>query len=501
MKNKLFILLAAFVLSVTSCNDWLDVKPGTEQTTDIMFESYQGYKDALTGCYMKMKQRAIYGENLTMTTVEYLAQHWDLERGYSGTTADALKRWDYEDDNVKSTLQSIYAGLYNVIVQANSILLAMPETGKEAIENNAAREIIEGEALAIRAFCHFDVLRLFGQMPSGAQKQVRLPYSEEVSREPVSYYDYNAFVGKIEDDLLKAEKLLESDPFIVYDRNTVNALGATPGLVTDEYLRYRPLRLNYWAVKALQARFYLYTGKPEKAYTTAMAVINAENPDGARKFTLQTITSSTTNYALPDEGLFVLNSIQMSDYIPTLFYRIGTSLIYLYMSPTKLASTEMFGEPVVSSSNNRYRYLWDHERRNMYNEACPVLLKYDQTDVATLSASVQMLSRQIIPLFRLSEMYLIAMETSSETLAEVNRLYETYRLARDILGTTFTSKEQVMEMIVKEYRREFFGEGQMFYTYKRMRANRMLWTTDANTTVTESAYVIPLPTTEFDPNL
>lgn len=67
-----------------------------------------------------------------------------------------------------------------------------------------------------------------------------------------------------------------------------------------------------------------------------------------------------------------------------------------------------------------------------------------------------------------------------------------------------------MDMIVKEYRIEFFGEGQMFFTYKRMGTEHMLWTEKSDVEgpggglpalATEAAYIIPLPLTEYDPNL
>lgn len=499
MKNKILIILAVSLASATACNDWLDVKPRTEQTADDMFETYQGYKDALIGCYMKMKARGLYGEHLTMTTIEYLAQHWDFGGGYNGNLADPAKKWDYEDFYLKAEVKNIYSGLYNVIVQANDILAALPKTGETAIKHADTRAIFEGEALALRAFCHFDILRLFGQMPSGGAKKVKLPYSENVSFDPVAYYDYAAFCAKIEKDLLAAEKLLlESDPFVPYSRTTVNASDYNYSLHNpDLFLRYRPLRLNYWAVKALEARFYLYTGQTRKAHAAALAVINARNQDETGKFALSDITDQTTRFALPDETLFALNSPDMKDYIPVLFRRENSTRIYLYMSPEKLET--MFGEPEETSTNNRYKYLWDHEVYIGDGVYCPVLKKYDQSN---LSGSVldQMLKEQIIPLLRLSEVYLIAMETSDD-MAEINALYDTYRIKRNIVGTTFSSKDEVMEMIIDEYRRELFGEGQMFFTYKRTGAGRMLWTDDENTVVGESAYVLPLPATEYDPNI
>lgn len=62
----------------------------------------------------------------------------------------------------------------------------------------------------------------------------------------------------------------------------------------------------------------------------------------------------------------------------------------------------------------------------------------------------------------------------------------------------FKSQEDLRAEIVNEYRREFFGEGQMFFTYKRMGATTMLW---RNEDVSEENYIVALPDTEYNPNL
>ena len=38
----------------SSCNDWLDVKPQGQTEEEDMYTSYEGFKNALIGCYMKM---------------------------------------------------------------------------------------------------------------------------------------------------------------------------------------------------------------------------------------------------------------------------------------------------------------------------------------------------------------------------------------------------------------------------------------------------------------
>ena len=120
------------------------------------------------------------------------------------------------------------------------------------------------------------------------------------------------------------------------------------------------------------------------------------------------------------------------------------------------------------------------------------LTKYIFSD----NASNKNLYYQLIPMLRMSEIYLIAMEASTD-LNEVNTLYKAYMTSHNVTTMPeFTSLDEAKTYIVNEYRREMFGEGQMFYTYKRIGATTMLWD---STTLTEDAYILPLPETEFDP--
>ena len=112
-------------------------------------------------------------------------------------------------------------------------------------------------------------------------------------------------------------------------------------------------------------------------------------------------------------------------------------------------------------------------------------------------AENQTINSQIIPMLRMSEVYLIAMETSTD-LAEVNSLYQKYMIEHAVVNmSNFSTLEDAREWVVNEYRREFFAEGQMFYTYKRTGAAEMLW---RDQPVDEKDYILPLPRTEYNPN-
>ena len=85
MKRILLYITLFATLSLASCNDWLDVKPETQTDEKDMFESVSGFKNALTACYIKLNSKNLYGLSLTITDIEFMAQHWNYqESNYRG---------------------------------------------------------------------------------------------------------------------------------------------------------------------------------------------------------------------------------------------------------------------------------------------------------------------------------------------------------------------------------------------------------------------------------
>jgi hypothetical protein len=123
MKKYTYILFLIFAgMAISSCNDWLDVKPDTQVEEDNMFKNYQGYRSALTGCYMSLASTSIYGERLTMTNIESLADLWYMTDASVHSDDYNLMNHNYTQDDAKSAIKSIYGELFNVIVQANMII-------------------------------------------------------------------------------------------------------------------------------------------------------------------------------------------------------------------------------------------------------------------------------------------------------------------------------------------------------------------------------------------
>lgn len=487
MKNIAIMTLFTGILTLTACNDWLDVKPQTQVESNELFRKEKGFKDALTSCYTKLNSENLYGKSMTLTDIEFLAQHWDTKAG-DYQDAALIKNFEYTTTYAENVFKDIYKELYNTIAQAN-IVLENLKTNGDVIKKERLRSVIEAEALGIRAFCHTDVLRLFGQLPQNATKQVSLPYAETVSIQPIPYYSFAEFTGLILRDIKAAQALLKDhDPVFQYtfsqldndDKAEGNQDGAAE--LEDDFLFYRRFRFNYYALEALKARLYLYTNHPAEAYEAAKKVIDARDPAGRKMLTLGGAADFGKDYyALPSECILALSNSS-----------IGETAQYLFTEYGLFLNNSHYSNLFQGQETNNRKSTWKKNGQNPL--PIWIIKKYEQPSKdAYTSTHKQLVKHQIVPLLRLSEMYLIAIETAPSA-SEANTLYTEYMAARNVNAATFKREE-----ILKEYRREFFAEGQMFFTYKRLGATNMLWKNDRE--ISESDYLVPLPATELKSNL
>lgn len=489
--KKIYLYTALLCSSMlTACNSWLDVTPETEQKESDQFSSYEGFCNALTGCYLDLADQDSYGERLSITNIESLANLWYFDDYCYRYEDKDLASHDYTTSYAEDAIQEIYAQLFKTIAEANLIIKNGAEKGN-VITDATLRNTIIGEAYAIRAYCQFDVLRLFGQLPQGATQRVSLPYSETTSIDEMPpYYDFDAYVAKLKADVKQAETLLkDNDPACYYSFDDLKG-----SEVVDSYFNYRQSRLNYWAVLGLEARVLLYLGEKDAAYKQAMSLINA-TLNGNPVITMSGVSDFNAGYKLmPSECLFYVSKYDIKD--NTLSFLIGGETSKGFGSKTLGLTSSMLNELYSGcqvASHNRYLNWWNRNVMNSFGTYMVTTTKYYWED----TVKNQMLYYKLVPMLRMSEIYLIAMECAP-TLNESNRLYTDYRLQHAVPNDPdFTSQEELTEFLNGEYRREFFAEGQAFYYYKRTGATKMLW---RDAPVSESEYILPLPITEYNPS-
>ena len=451
---------------ITACNDWLEVAPQAEKEEAEMFEKEVGFRNVLIGAYIRMKSNNLYGEDLTYGSIEMLAQHWTN----TDDLGKYLKAYNYEQSVVETKINSFYGNLYKVIADVNGLLNNI-DARKEMFEGNNF-EIIKGEALAIRAFCHFDVLRLFGPVPTNLSEGTILPYVTTVSIVPNHLVSYNDFTTKLLADLNEAERCLEAnDPILTASIKELSTLEVAQD---DNFLCDRQMRMNYYAVCALKARVQLWLGNKNEALKYAQKVIDAKDPNGNVMFRLGSATDCANgDLIFSSEHIFNLNVYNLSDFkisAANTFYTNSTALKYFWASET---------------TDIRRGKMWKEVYDNYWWTYYYYMTKYTQ------ATNMPVWAKNSIPLFRLAEMYLIAMECGS--IQNANDLYKEVCIARDITPVTFGSTEELLETLILEYNREFYGEGQAFYAYKRLGRSKIFGTSTVGSAL---IYVLPLPKAE-----
>ena len=209
MKHSLYMSLAAgLAFTISSCSNWLDVQPKTEVKQDKMFETESGFKDALVGCYMLMGDASLYGRELTYTFLEVLAQQYEFVNTFN--PYQNVKLYSYSTSNVESMINGIWSKQYKVIANLNAILEYIEDEKKILHPVNYAN--IKAQALGLRAFLHFDLLRMFGwgdlvNTPSNLDK-LCIPYVTRYSKETTKQSTVREVLQYIHADLAVAEDLL-----------------------------------------------------------------------------------------------------------------------------------------------------------------------------------------------------------------------------------------------------------------------------------------------------
>lgn len=495
--NILTIILFG-TLAFTSCNKWLDVKPEGQTTKDDMFSTQKGFRDALTGAYLHLKGNNTYGGGLMWSTIEYLAKTWDPISS-ANTYYPNLVNANYTDASVRSAMDNIYADEYKVIADVNSILERIDAKKSIFTDNNYT--LIKGEALALRAFAHFDVLRLFGPMPDNVGTATILPYVKAVSKDIVLPVTYAEFTQNILADLDEAEALLkDADPFTRYSRAELNPSSSTTDapVVADNFYMYRQVRMNYYAVLAIKARVYMWLvpqgdANRVNAAKYAQMVINAKDHNGVSTFRLGKESDRVAgDYTMSPEHIVALS-----------IYNLDVVAVNNFGEPGSLARSDFNVQDGYYYLNNLFPVA---ERTSdvRWKEMFAYKTTGGQTAFVKYNKFIQRGSFPIlqVPLLRLSEMYLILTECA-QSKQEAEGFYTTYCAEKGIPFTTgFNAANWQTDRrnkMIREYAREFFAEGQSFFTYKRYNVTTLPASWTANFfSGTPARYIVPKPDREIN---
>jgi hypothetical protein len=477
--QKFIIYLAPLILLVTSCKKWLDVKPVTQVAAEQLYSTSEGFEEALDGVYTRCSKRDLYGTELTMGLPDVLALDWLINPNGDYLNYLQSSLYNYKDANFISKKDSIWGGLYNAIANDN-LLLQHVDSGKvlSAMEHS----LIKGEALALRAYLHFDILRLFAPSYFTGSGSAGVPYVTAFSNKVTPTSSVADVMKLILKDLNDAKSLLrEADPILSADY----VVGYPGDIAASEissptlFLQNRRHRLNYYAVCGELARAYLYMNDKTNALSNALEVINSKKFPWTKQADFINPDPKLKDRILYNELLFAWPIPTYTDTLTRYFGAGGNSL---YITPD-MAST-IYETGGLGASDLRYKQ-W-------FNPGSYIsLVKYSRDPDTNRHPLVA-------PAIRLSEMYYIAAESSYASDPGTALSYvDSVRSARGVDILQVTSPDDFMTQLVKEARKEFYGEGQLFFMYKRLNRGIVGPTGIINAPL-DKTFVLPLPLNEIE---
>ena len=347
--------------------------------------------------------------------------------------------------------------IYYCIGLTNNLLKYLDKP--EAVQICSNYDYLRGEALALRAYLHFELIRIFAPDVKKNPEYKSIPYRKTFSPDIVPQLKVKEVYQEILADLTEAKQLLSND---VIRTNGPDWLGESEkkeesddvtdkneGYYTSDFLKTRKYRMNYYAVLGTLARVHLTLGTTddmEKAYDYAMEVIESGKfrPIQEEHILVSGEQAKYRDILFTDEFIFGLYSAQVDAFYKSNFdesYGVKKILI------NKLS--DIYGQ---GTRDLRQTHWFKTSWGTSY------LLKHN-ADLEYAKEKVRMIT--------LAEMYYIAAEAHP---AEAYDLLEEILPSREIHSSlpVNAGRTEVLTEVLKEYRKEYIGDGQFFYAYKRL---------------------------------
>ena len=481
MKKTLYTFTLALCALLVSCDNWLEVKPYDKISEGELLKSEEGYEKMLNGIYIDLNSDALYGKTLSVEMIEVMGGAYAIGTDNSvwGNYKD-LSSYQYNTEYWRDRLDQTWNKAYALILNCNKILESIDQN--QSLFTGSNYYVIKGEALALRAMLHFDMLRLFGPVYSKDSDKTAIPYYTKVGNSPEPLLTAKEVAAKVVADLEDARTLLANDP--VKTEGTLMS-GSQDG--TSNFLRYRALRLNYYAVEGLLARTYLYMGDKADAFKYATDVIKTAD-QGIFPFVDKNLVVGSP--ADPDrifssEVLFALTNTSRGNLFKNYFdpSRLPN---YVFRMDNSLMDKLVYGGAAQTGGyqdDYRYRADWVATGSNRY------FYKYKDMEA---TGSIQ---NTMIPMLRLGEMFLIAAESQSDDLSKGVQYVNALRRNRGVANLQTLTPD----LLKYEYIRELYGEGQLFYLYKRLYSDIITSSSSSkNTKASDLVFVVPLPDSETE---
>ncbi|MEL6674311.1 MAG: RagB/SusD family nutrient uptake outer membrane protein [Bacteroidota bacterium] len=154
MKKYLYMMLLV-VFSAACSAEFLNLQPNEALPTENAIQSIDDLTSAIIGVYSGLQSSDHYGRYFVLVP-DVMSD--DVKQNASANRAKEYA--EFEAFSEHFITQNMWARLYSTINRANVVINNTLEVTDAAQDEKSQ---IEGEAYAIRALCHFDLVRIYGQ--------------------------------------------------------------------------------------------------------------------------------------------------------------------------------------------------------------------------------------------------------------------------------------------------------------------------------------------------
>ena len=454
---------AILAASLSSCvNDWLDVAPSDGTDADAALTSSSDLAAARTGMYAALKGNSnlvdYYGQQFFVYGDVHAGDDYQYNNIGGSNRASFYYDMNYQtaSEFTSSTSSSNVAwkSPYIVIGRANRIIAAA-EGGalSDAAEAKATIDQYAAEAKVLRALAHFDLVRIYGK-----------PYTEDQG----ASLGVPLVTGVLESNAKPARSTV-AEVYTQVVKDLTEAISSN-ALATET----EPGYVSVWGAKAILSRVYLNMGDYANALSVAEDIIkNSGAALWTRDQYFKAWDASTPNES---EFLFRLNVSGSTDNndlngIGNLQGRDGYK---------EMVATKKFVDMLSADAND--------VRNDMF---LPATADKEVAAFGTNKVYLNKLRGQggnlrnvtIIPIIRLSEVYLTAAECAfrnNDKTKAVEYLNDLVKNRTTTEASLATVDNITLERILIERRKELIGEGQRYFDALRNNETITRYTSEAD---------------------
>ena len=480
IKQAGFLLLASALLG--SCSkSYLQKVPYTSSDLTTAIASENDLNVANTGMYASLRATDLYGRSIPLKG-DLMADNAFVATANSGRY---LTLNNFSFNNADSYALGLWQNAYVSIKYANTII-----TSK--LPASATVNQYMGEAYAVRALMHFELVRNFAHAYTAVPNDPGVPLVDSIN------------IGSFNPYTLPARSTVKE----VYAK-VIADLDKAYSLMTQ----YRGTAyFSKWAARALQARVYQHMGDWANAKTAALDVISNSGwvMLAPSSYVAPAGTVSTATYS--PGGYWANPAVQTTTKNET-FFEVAADI-------TNNNGFDQLGAIYLTTGGNYGDILGTAEVYNLYDstdvrkglmatgtrsgQAGTAYFNYKYSNASNTS------DKDDIKVLRLSDIILIAAEASYNTgdmtgaLLYLNRVAKQRNTSSTYTGYT-SAGTQVLEDIIKERRKELAYEGVRLWDLIRLGRS---WTkvknqnplTTISVTPAHIALVYPIPVAEINAN-